>query len=99
MINSHPLCSRLAIWKDIQKSSVNSNSQSRDFTHVILGQKNKITLEIYGGKKWTQSALLYVCLITPFKGNLTMFKMYILFNPEILLGHDPVAKSCLPRNH
>lgn len=90
MMNSHPLCSRLTIWKDIQKSSFTANSQSRDFMHVTLGQKTpQITLEIYGGEKWTQSALLYVCLITPFKGNLAMFKMHILFDPEILLGHDP----------
>lgn len=41
MINFHLLYNRLAIWKDIQKRSVTSNTQSRDFMSIILGKKPK----------------------------------------------------------
>jgi len=47
MINSH----LLAIWKDIQKSSVTSNSQSRDFMPIILGKKTKNQAKTKQNKK------------------------------------------------
>lgn len=109
MTNSHMLWNRLAIWKDIQKSSVTPNSQNRDFMPIILGKQNKTkpnkpeTLKMYE-KKWTHSVILYFSAflskvswqhLLQFKFTLTFVKC---FDSKILLDIDFIAKSRLPRN-